>query len=464
MESKVSEITSEEVVKAYIQRIKQVNPIINAVIEDRYEEALEEAKICDKKIKDGKVTILEIEKEKPLYGVPFTVKESSMLKGLSYTGGSYARKEIKALKNGEAVELLINAGGIPLCVTNTPELCSGLDSYNCLFGKTLNPHDTRRTAGGSSGGEGALIGSGCSLIGIGSDIAGSIRVPALFNGIFGHKPSTGIVSLEGHFPYIECAKFKHYFVIGPLARYTEDLYLIMKILTVKYNKNLHLDDPVDLKNLNVYYLEDIGSKIGLVPVQQEIKACIREAAKHLQNCGSNVKPYPESLTHVFEPIMNHFLSIKVPLLLNPNDPKNEHSAICELFKLMLGLSQHTFGALLAKLIMNFTSYKETSEGKIKTQLQYFMNLLGDNGVIILPTFPLAAPRGKLIQLIQLNIINCVLCNCFGFPATHVPMGVDKDGLPIGFQVIAAPYQDRLCLAVAKELEKSFGGWVPPYRS
>ncbi|XP_014615331.1 PREDICTED: fatty-acid amide hydrolase 2-B-like [Polistes canadensis] len=461
---RLREITSQEVVKAYIERIKQVNPIINAVVEDRFEEALEEAKICDKKIKDGEITSSEMEKQKPLYGVPFTVKESCMLKGLSYTGGSYARKGIKALDNGEAVELMRNAGGIPLCVTNIPELCSGFDSYNLLFGKTYNPYNTRCTAGGSSGGEGALIGSGCSLIGIGSDLAGSIRIPALFNGIFGHKPSAGIVPYKDHLPFMDDETFKQYLVIGPLARYAEDLHLAMKVLSVKYNRDLHLDDPVDLKKLNVYYLEDIGHKIGLIETQEEIQTCIREAVKHFKYCGSKVEEYPGSLTNIFDAVTRQLLLIKIPLLLDPNDFKNEQSVIYELLKTVLGCSQHTFGVVFAKIIMNISTYKESIKQELKIQFQYLTNLLGDNGVIILPTFPLTAPTGKLIQLLMVNGISCTLSNCFGFPATNVPMGFDKNGLPIGFQVIAAPYQDRLCLALAKELEKSFGGWVPPYRS
>ncbi|XP_015186290.1 PREDICTED: fatty-acid amide hydrolase 2-B-like [Polistes dominula] len=458
------EITSQEVVKAYIQRIKLVNPIINAVIEDRFEKALEEAMMCDRKIKNGELTIFEMEKQKPLYGVPFTVKESCMLKGLSYTGGSYAQKGRKALDNGEAIELMINAGGIPLCVTNIPELCTGFDSYNFLYGKTYNPYNTKCGAGGSSGGEGALIGSGSSLIGIGSDLAGSIRIPALFNGIFGHKPSRGIVSVKGHLPLPDDEVFIRCGTVGPLARYVEDLYLTMKVLTVKHNQDLHLDDPVNLKKLNVYYLENIEDKFGIIQTQQEIRTCIREAVRHLQDCGSNVEKYPGSFSNLCDAILNRILSMKFPILLDPNNSKNERSLICELPKSILGCSKYTFGAIFIKFLSIIVKRNESMDEGLKIQCQYLTNLLNDNGVIILPTFALTAPVGRLIQLIMINGLYCPIWNYFGFPATNVPMGFDKNGLPIGFQVIAAPYQDRLCLAVAKELEKSFGGWIPPYRS
>ncbi|XP_046820090.1 fatty-acid amide hydrolase 2-B-like isoform X2 [Vespa crabro] len=463
---RLREITSQELVEAYIQRIKQVNPILNAVIEDRFQEALEEAKICDKNIRNGEITIPELEKQKPLYGIPFTVKESCMLKGLSYTGGSYARKGIKASENGEAVEMLRNAGGIPLCVTNTPELCTGFDTYNYLYGRTCNPYDIRYTAGGSSGGEGALIGSGCSLIGLGSDISGSIRIPALFNGIFGHKPTTGIVSIKGHFPCNDNIKFKECLLIGPMTRYVEDLHLLMKILTATYNRDLYLDDPVDLKKLKVFYLEDFGSSMILVPTQKEIRTCIKEAVKHLKYCGSEIEEYPGNLIHNIEGVLINILSLsQIPILLDPNDSKHEKQLLYELPKSLLGISQYTFGAIFLKLLTStnkMLKYSKEHEFNIQNQRQYFIDLLSNNGVFIFPTYPITAPIGKAIIFNPLSSIYSNLWNLFGFPATNVPMGITVDGLPIGLQVIAAPYQDRLCLAVAKELERSFGGWIPPY--
>ncbi|XP_035731808.1 fatty-acid amide hydrolase 2-B-like isoform X2 [Vespa mandarinia] len=463
---RLREITSQELVEAYIQRIKQVNPILNAVIEDRFQEALEEAKICDKNIRNNEITIPELKKQKPLYGIPFTVKESCMLKGLSYTGGSYGRKGIKALENGEAVEILRNAGAIPLCVTNTPELCTGFDSYNHLFGRTCNPYDIRYTAGGSSGGEGALIGSGCSLIGLGSDISGSIRIPALFNGIFGHKPTAGIVSIKGHFPYEDNIKFKECLLIGPMTRYVEDLHLVMKILTATYNRDLYLDDPVDLKKLKVFYLEDFGSSMILVPTQKEIRTCIKEAVKHLKYCGSEIEEYPGTLIHYIEEILITILTLsEIPILLDPNDSKHEKQLLYELPKSLLGISQYTFGAIFLKILIymnKILNYSNQQECNIQNQRQNFIDLLSNNSVFIFPTYPITAPIGNVIIFNPLGTIYCNIWNLFGFPATNVPMGITVDGLPIGLQVIAAPYQDRLCLAVAKELERSFGGWIPPY--
>ena len=124
----------------------------------------------------------------PLLGVPFTVKESIALEGMPNTAGVVARREYRASRTATAVKRLVDAGAIPLGVTNTSELTLWIESENRLYGRTNNPYDWSRTAGGSSGGEGAAVGSGGSAFGIGGDIGGSIRIPALFCGVFGHKP------------------------------------------------------------------------------------------------------------------------------------------------------------------------------------------------------------------------------------------------------------------------------------
>ncbi|XP_014487209.1 PREDICTED: fatty-acid amide hydrolase 2-B-like, partial [Dinoponera quadriceps] len=134
--------TSYEVVRAYIERIKEVNPYLNAVVEDRYKIALAEAKNCDRLLEAGNVDIEKLKKQKPLFGIPFTVKESIPVKGLSHTGCTLAYKGRKATTDSFAVKMLRDAGAILLCVTNTPEMCGGLDSYNFLHGRSYNPYDT----------------------------------------------------------------------------------------------------------------------------------------------------------------------------------------------------------------------------------------------------------------------------------------------------------------------------------
>uniref|UniRef100_A0A1B0DK67 Uncharacterized protein n=2 Tax=Phlebotomus papatasi TaxID=29031 RepID=A0A1B0DK67_PHLPP len=144
-------IKSETVVKAYISRIEAVNPLINAIVENGFDRAIEMAKIADKKCMESEVSYLE--EKYPLLGVPVTVKECCSLAGFPVTLGNYWRKNLRATENSEVVQLILNAGAIPLLVSNTPEFCYSWESNNFITGRTLNPYDQRRIAGGSSGGE-----------------------------------------------------------------------------------------------------------------------------------------------------------------------------------------------------------------------------------------------------------------------------------------------------------------------
>lgn len=155
-----------------------------------------------------------------------------------------------------------------------------------------------------------MIAASGSLIGIGSDIGGSIRVPALFNGIFGHKPTpgnyyyfsviadavvkknfflnSGIIPIKGHFPMVENSEFQRYLTLGPMTRYAEDLHMAVKVMTKDCKKNLRLDEPVDIAKLNVFYLEDIDNNFGINTTSEDIRDAIRRAAKYFETCGAKI--------------------------------------------------------------------------------------------------------------------------------------------------------------------------------
>ncbi|XP_015518190.2 fatty-acid amide hydrolase 2 [Neodiprion pinetum] len=464
------ELSSEAVISAYIARIREVNPLLNAVVEDRFESAIREAKLCDEKLATGEVTAKQLEAEQPLYGVPVTVKESCAVKGLSHTGFSLARSGVKANYDSEPVVRLKIAGAIPLCVTNTPELCLGFETQNNVFGTTNNPYDTRRTAGGSSGGEAALLTSAASVIGIGSDIAGSIRLPAHLNGVFGHKPTPGAISIEGHFPYVDDAEFCRYLVIGPMTRYAEDLALAVRVMADRNcTAALRLDSPVDVKSVKVRYMEEVEASFGLVPVHEDVKRTIKQAAEYLRVAGADVeKVNIGQLKDSLELGLVLFFGMhKMPqILLNPDDPKHESNTLSEAGKAIFGLSRHTKSAIFFKFMKDVKvlvprSRRPSFRMEAQKLQRTFMDLLGDDGVFLFPTFVTSAPFHGQLSLQLAGTLYCIICNVLGLPSTHVPMGLDSEGLPVGLQVIAAPMQDRLCLAVAKELEKGFGGWIPP---
>ncbi|XP_076239359.1 fatty-acid amide hydrolase 2-like [Calliopsis andreniformis] len=465
---RLREISCEKVVEAYIDRIREINFYIYAVVEDRFKEAISEARLYDAKLRAGEVTAAELEKEKPLYGVPITVKESCSVEGLSYTGGTLARKGMKASEDGAAVEILKNAGAIPVCVTNTPELCSSFQTTNFLFGTTLNPYDRTKTSGGSSGGEGALIAAGASILGLGSDFLGSIKVPSLFNGIFGHKPSPGVVSVKGHLPMSPDPIFPKFIAIGPMARYAEDLHLAMKVLSSKCEKPLRLDDPVDLRKLRVFYMENFDSVFGVWDTTKDIRQTIKDGVGHLKKNGATVKELSQDwINSLFCIMMTLFGNVSLPnLLMDPEHPEKKKNPILEFIKAIFGRSQHTLSLIIMELVQCSNKYISPSTVKyyanVREELhQKFNDLLRDDGVLICPTYPQPAPFPELVVFQCDYGMYGGVANLLHLPSTHVPMGLNAVGLPVGFQVIAGLYQDRLCLAVAKELEKAFGGWTPP---
>lgn len=454
-------ITSTTVVSAFIERQKQVNPIINAIVADRYDDALLEANEVDKFLAETTKTEDEIANDKPLLGVPVTIKESCSVKGLNLVVGARERIGIKAEENGAAVQKLVNAGAIPLCVTTTPEFCLSTETNNLVTGKTNNPYNVNYASGGSSGGEGAIISSAGSVIGIGSDLAGSIRIPAAFCGIFGHKPSTGLVDLVGHVPYSEEVIFQKMLTIGPLCRYAEDLLLMTKILT-ENNSLLQLDDPVKLSNLKMYYMVDGGSCFGSMGVHKKIKQRIRDAVDHFRktwDCDMSDCKFDE-VQYTNEANLTFMLSFD-DKQYNPN-----LSILFQLLKTIFGKADISAARLFYLCVKNDKFIMPNDVEKMKHFVDFLADKinkeLGDNGVFFYPVFPSSAFRHGMSVFTSSSMSYLSLANITGLPATTIPVGFIENGLPIGIQVMAGKNQDRLCLSVAKELETVFGGWMSPY--
>ncbi|KRT83731.1 amidase, partial [Oryctes borbonicus] len=460
------QISSEELVSAYIKRIEEVNPIINAVVENRFSEAITEAKNVDEYLSRYNTATFDLEKTKPLLGVPITIKECLAVKGMSYTGCSLTRKGIKAKEDAEAVKLLKEAGAIVLLVSSTPEYCTTIETYNNVIGRTKNPYDTRRACGGSSGGEGALLGAGASIIGIGSDICGSIRVPCAFNGIYGHKPSTGIVPLEGSFPWCDDKRFSEYLVIGPLTRYVEDLKLTLKVLAGSKALRLRLDEQVNFETINLFYMVDSFDEFCLTKVDRRIKHAIEQAVLYLSKnfkCKVHETKFPEmaysnemcALIFTIGSFCNVF-----------TDSEIKYNVLMEFLKFLRGHSIFSFQSFLFNVLMKTNCLMTVDElklysGKAADFKEKFTSTLGTNGVFLYPSFPTEAFRHNGFIKGILGTRFAGMFNLFGCPCTCVPIGLTKNGLPLGIQVVGAPNQDNLTLEVAKELGKYFGGWEAP---
>jgi amidase len=220
---RAKEISSVEVVQAFLERIAAVNPALNAVVQLRAEAALAEARAADAALAHGQIM-------GPLHGVPMTIKDSLDTAGVITTGGTTGRATYVPAQDATVVARLRAAGAILLGKTNTPELTLWGETDNLVYGRTNNPYDLTRTPGGSSGGAAAIIAAGGSPLDIGSDTRGSIRLPAHFTGIAGIKPTSGRVPRTGHIVPWGLGAVDALTQLGPLARYVEDLVLILPLI------------------------------------------------------------------------------------------------------------------------------------------------------------------------------------------------------------------------------------------
>uniref|UniRef100_A0A3Q2VP46 Fatty acid amide hydrolase 2b n=1 Tax=Haplochromis burtoni TaxID=8153 RepID=A0A3Q2VP46_HAPBU len=415
------EVSSVEVVQAYIDRIQEVNPFVNAVVKDRFAAALQEAAQVDKLIEEETGGEEVLEDRLPLLGVPLSVKESYALQGMPFTTGLVSRRGIVATVDAPPVALLKRAGAIPLGVTNTSELCMWYESHNHIYGITNNPYDLERIPGGSSGGEGSILGAAGSVIGVGSDIGGSIRMPCFFNGIFGHKTTPGVVSCENQYPP-SSGRQEEYLSSGPMCRYAEDLLPMLKIMAgprsrmkVSATSNTVCVLPMTFKRTELFLF-----------------------------CLFFSQP-----PQMFAELMG--------------EPGRPAWPLWELLKWMIGRSDHTLAAIAVGLIeMTRMSKTPSSIIQMKEKLQKQVDeLLGADGVFLYPSHPKVAPKHHHPLLRPFDFSYTGIINMLGLPVTQCPLGVGEEGLPLGVQVVAGKLQDHLTLAVALHLEKTFGGWKDP---
>lgn len=400
----------------------------------------------------------------PLHGVPCTIKENFELEGTPQASGLVARQHIVNDRDAITVERLRAAGAIPLGVTNTSELCMWMESYNVVYGRSCNPYDAERTVGGSSGGEGAIVGAGASPFGLGADIGGSIRMPAFFNGVFGHKGSPGLVPNEGQYPSAE-GRANDFLSTGPICRRAEDLEPLLRILAGPHADRLKPVADVDFSRLRVLTLApDRGPRAS-----KEMLAAQARAVAELKKAGAEV-------TTVDLPLLDKGFDIWSSLLATGDSAsfaemmfgsRTPWRPLLELGRLALGRSAHTLPLVILSLLERVPeiapqrAQRFVAEGlALKRQLE---DALGDDGVLVTLPYPEVAPRhGRPVFPPSFGWVRCAIFNALEVPSTAVPMGLNAQGLPLGVQVVAAQNQDHLGLACAVELEKRTGGWVPPW--
>ncbi|XP_036317756.1 LOW QUALITY PROTEIN: fatty-acid amide hydrolase 2, partial [Rhagoletis pomonella] len=345
-----------------------------------------------------------------------------------------------------------------------PEVNKWIETRNILIGQTKNPYDFRRSVGGSSGGEASLISACCTAFGLGTDIGGSIRIPAFNCGIFGHKPSEGVVNMRGC--TFRSGDEKNTMVsAGPMSRHADDLIPILKVLIEpKFKKQLRLDEAVNLKNLRYFYIPS-NNMMHCNTVGSEEQMLMFKICNHFSNLsGAEVKlaslPHLELSGKMWRYWMTQEKTNFNKLLgngatLNP---------FIELFKKLLGRSDFTMAAIYSLIDSLLPEEKEQQIREATRNCKKALDeLLGDDGVLFFHSSPRTAPYHyyPLVKFTDFSYFS--IFNVLRVPVTQVPMGLNNKGMPMGVQVVASEMNDRLCLHVAKELERTFGGWVPPHR-
>jgi len=449
------ELSPVELVEAHLARIEKLNPKLNAFVQVDVEGARRQARAAEE-------AVTRHEKLGPLHGVPISIKSSIEVNRMRCEAGSKLRAGLVATQDAPLVSRLRNAGAIILGTTNAPELLMAWETDNLLYGRTNNPWDLSRTPGGSSGGEAAAIAAGCSAGGVGSDGGGSIRVPAHFSGICGLKPTPGRIPATGHFP-TSVGPFALLGVVGPMARTAADLKVLFEVMQGPDDGDpsaapvpVRWPDRGDLKKLRVGYFEDDGR----TPVTAETRAAVRAAAEALKRAGFAVEPFrPEGLEQARQ-LWWLFFGIAGGMLLRPMTQGRE-AGLSPILKQHLSRvaaePSHTGRTLLDTWIM-----RDALRMQVFSQMREYPVLLCP--VASVPAFRHGERSwnvdGKTVEYLDAWSYT-EWFNLLGTPAVAVPFGRSNQGLPIGVQIVARPWQEELVLAVAAELEAQRGVWQRP---
>jgi Asp-tRNA(Asn)/Glu-tRNA(Gln) amidotransferase A subunit family amidase len=464
------EVSPVDVARAHFDRIERLNPKINAFVDYKPEAVLAQARAAEKTLMHANQDDLG-----PLHGVPLSIKSSIDVAGHRCEAGSRLRAGYVAAEDAPLVARLRAAGAVILGVTNTPELLMAWETDNLLYGRTNNPWDLSRTAGGSSGGEAAAIAAGLSAGGVGSDGGGSIRVPAHFCGICGLKPTPGRIPSTGHFPKAR-GPFALLGVVGPMARTVADLRMLFEVMAGADDGDPASAPVAVSSQFSVLSSQKkgcqgtadwvLGTDVGFfeddtrTPVTPETREAVRQAALLLMSCGFQVDAFrPEGLEEA-QRLWWEFFGTAGAMMLGPEvrGRESELSPILREFQSWTDAAPaHTGESLLAAWLG-----RDAVREKILLQMRKFPVLICP--VAAIPAF-LHGEREWTVDEQQVKYLDawsyCEWFNLLGFPAVVVPMGSSRGGLPIGVQIVGRPWEEKLVLAVAAKLEAERGPWVAP---
>lgn len=434
-------VSALELTDAAIARIEKHDGAINAVVVRDFARAREAAKLADGQRARGET--------KPLLGIPMTVKEAMNVAGLKTTWGFPAFKGFVPPEDGIAIARLKGAGAIILGKTNIPVMLADWQSANPIFGRTGNPYDVAKTAGGSSGGGAAAVASGMVPLELGTDLGGSIRVPAAFCGIYGLKPSFGVIPMRGFRPppAPEGAGIP-VSVLGPMARSADDLERALDVLagpdgmeTTGYRLELPKARHATLREYRVLLLDRHPETL----LDDELKTALHGAGERLTKLGANVAYKSELLPDLMH-VVQVFVKIIGVALSRGGPPPDRKMSAQEWLDIM------------------------DEQWRIRQQ---WAKLFSAFDVVLAPAFGTAAfahddkasehpflVNGKPVDY-QTQGAWSTMAGLGCLPVTVAPIGQTKKGLPIGVQIIGPYLEDRTTIQFARLLAREVGGFLPP---
>ena len=457
------EIGCLELLDHYIARVERLDPRINAVVVRDFERARTRARALDQ----------QQDRSAKLFGVPMTIKESFNTAGLPTTFGAPAHRNSIATSNALAVDRLLDAGVVLFGKTNVPLMLADWQSYNEIYGTTNNPWNPALSPGGSSGGSAAALAAGLTGIDAGSDIGASIRNPAHYCGVWGHKPTWGICpplghSLAGNVSQADIS------VIGPLARSAEDLTLALDAMAgaepIEAGWKLELPPPraTSFKGLRVAVMTDHP----LSEVDASITTKLTGLAGFLRREGATVSM---TARPDFDLALGHRLYIE--MLRATTSARNDAAAIqrwrAEAER--LPPDDTSYYAMMARGVsMTHRDFLVANEQRQRMRRQWAA-FFRDYDVFLCPVGASPAQphdhegerwersiavNGHRVPATDQMFWAGISC-FYLLPATAAPLGFSPDGLPVGVQIVGAQYADRTTIEVAKLLETAWQGFVPP---
>ncbi|MBW0146782.1 amidase [Marinobacter arenosus] len=472
---KSGKLTSETLTRRFLERIRQHNGAVNAVVTLDESRALEQARAADRKLAAG-------EAPAALQGLPLTLKDTWEVSGMTTTAGAPALKQHVPQQHADVAQRLEEAGAVILGKTNVPVYATDLQSYNKLFGVTSNPYQLAHTPGGSSGGAAAALASGMTPLEVGSDLAGSIRTPAHFCGVFGHKPTRSLVSFRGHIPGPPGTRSRPDLAEGgPMARCSKDLELLLGIIAgprpvERRSWSLNME-PAALDHLE-------QARVGLwfddplCPIDDELRRGYKGLAKALEERGALVAEPNHELLNL-EHILPAYFNLLGSLLATSLKPaQRRQMKLIARFENWLKLFGPVtpfigeYGRGVNQAAHQWAVWNEVREkmrGEIETLFEEF-------DVLLTPITPTTAIRHDHSQPVFKRRIMVAgqpraymdqfcwiaLATLLGLPATSVPVGQTREGLPFNVQVIGAPGKDLTTIRFGQLLEDAgLAGFQPP---